>query len=378
MSRVTVGAPVECTDGPCGELVALVIDPAKKTITHYVVRVKSDGVERMVPTDRVGASTPDKLELLCTQAELNDQESFTRDELLAEYLPDPSQTNYSYAYYYGMGIPDVVPPDPQFVHVQSDRVPHGDVELREGTPVHARDGHVGSVKTVVVTDNVITHFVLEGGHIGSHYELTLPVAAVDYGDDEGIHLKLSKDALHGLPGMPASKDKKHERLELVAKIFDTLDGAHAAHEYLNEQARQPGKTIRVREAAELVRDADGKARIVQSSQPSAVKGGVVGAAAGGLLALLGPIGLAAGAVVGAGVGAVAGPRMDKGFPDAFLKRLETRLAPGQSALIVLVEHDFAEDLAKTLKDADHVLGGQQIVDTLVQEMMVEETPVATQ
>ena len=183
MSKVTVGAPVECTDGPCGELVALVIDPAKKTITHYVVRVKSDGVERMVPTDRLAASTPGKLELQCTQAELNDMESFTRDELLAEYLPDPSQTNYSYAYYYGMGIPDVVPPDPQFVHVQSDRVPHGEVELREGTPVHASDGHVGSVKTVVVTDNVITHFVLEGGHVGSHYELTLPVAAVDYGDD---------------------------------------------------------------------------------------------------------------------------------------------------------------------------------------------------
>jgi hypothetical protein len=93
MSKVTVGAPVECTDGPCGELVALVIDPAKKTITHYVVRVKSDGVERMVPTELVGASTPDKLELQCTQAELNELESFTRDELLAEYLPDPSATN---------------------------------------------------------------------------------------------------------------------------------------------------------------------------------------------------------------------------------------------------------------------------------------------
>src|SRR4029453_16136438 len=141
MSRVTVGAPVECTDGPCGELVALVIDPAKKTITHYVVRVKSDGGERMGPTEQVGVSTPDKLELKITQAELNGLESFTKDELLAEYLPDPSATNYSYAYYYGMGIPDAVPPDPQFVHVQSDRVPQGQVELREGTPVHARDGH---------------------------------------------------------------------------------------------------------------------------------------------------------------------------------------------------------------------------------------------
>jgi len=32
-------------------------------VTHYVVRVKSDDVERMVPTDRVGASSPGQLEL---------------------------------------------------------------------------------------------------------------------------------------------------------------------------------------------------------------------------------------------------------------------------------------------------------------------------
>ena len=63
--------------------------------------------------------------------------------------------------------------------------------------------------------------------------------------------------------------------------------------------------------------------------------------------------------------------MDMGFPDAFLKRLEERLEPGHSALVVLVEHDEAHDLAEALRASDDVVGGQQIVDTLVQEMLVE-------
>jgi uncharacterized membrane protein len=377
MSRVTVGAPVVCTDGPCGELVAVLIDPAKKTVTHYIVRVKSDDVERMVPTDRIGASTPEQLELQATLAEVNEMESFTRDELLAEYMPDPSATNYSYAYYYGMGIPDVVPPDPQYVHIQSDRIPQGEVSLREGTEVKASDGHKVGKVSALVTDNegVITHFVLQDGD----HEVTLPLATVNYSDDEGVHLKLSRDAVHGLPGMPKGHGKKgsaYQRVELVAKVFDSTDGAHKAHDYLNSMANEPGRPLRIREWAEFVRDADGTARIVQSSQPSRGKGAAVGAGAGALLTLLGPVGWVAGAAVGAGVGAVVGPKMDMGFPDEFLKRLEKRLQPGNSALLVLVEHDFAQDLAHALADTDKVIGGQQIVDTLVQEMLVEEAPAA--
>jgi len=358
-------------------LVAVLIDPAKKTITDYIVRVKSDDVERMVPTERIGTSTPEQLELQATLAEVNQMESFTRDELLAEYMPDPSATNYSYAYYYGMGIPDVVPPDPQYVHIQSDRVPQGEVALREGTEVKASDGHkVGKVSSLVTeSGGVITHFVLQDGD----HEVTLPLAAVNYGDDEGVHLKLSRDAIHGLPGMPkghGSKGPGYQRVELVAKVFETTDGAHQAHEYLNSMANEPGRPLRIREWAEFVREPDGTARIVQSSQPSRGKGAVVGAGAGALLTLLGPVGWVAGAAVGAGVGAVAGPKMDKGFPDEFLKRLEKRLQPGNSALLVLVEHDFAQDLTAAMADTDKVFGGQQIVDTLVQEMLIEEAPAA--
>src|SRR5215204_2038994 len=116
MSSVSVGAQVECTDGPGGELFALVIDPQKRTITHYVVRTKKDDVERMVPADQVAASTPEVLQLKCTLAELDGMEDFVRDELISERLPDLSSGSGSYySYYYGYGMAAVVPPDPQYV-----------------------------------------------------------------------------------------------------------------------------------------------------------------------------------------------------------------------------------------------------------------------
>ena len=132
MSSVSVGAQVECTDGPGGELFALVIDPQSE-ITHYVVRTKTDDVERMVPADQVAASTPEVLQLKCTLAELDSMENFVSDELLSERLPDLSSGSGSYySYYYGYGTADVVPPDPQYVHVQSDRIPEGELALKEG------------------------------------------------------------------------------------------------------------------------------------------------------------------------------------------------------------------------------------------------------
>jgi uncharacterized membrane protein len=249
--------------------------------------------------------------------------------------------------------------------------------LRKGTPVHASDGEVGDVSTLELDDKgVITHFGVEKNHA----ELMLPVSAIDFVNDDGVHLKLNKAAVHGLPTMPLGHGRfgqSYRRMELVAKVFNEPGKAHEALEYLEYMAHSPGRPLRIREAAELVRDMDGTPRIVQSSQPSLLKGAVIGGAAGGLLTLLGPLGFVAGAAIGAGIGAAAGPKMDMGFPDAFLDRLEHRLEPGHSALVVLVEHDFARDLTDALEDSDKVIGGQQIVDTLVQELLID-SPVGTQ
>ena len=53
---LTIGADVSCTDGVCGKLSRLVIDPRARTVTHLVVNDRQfQG--RLVPLNLI-ASTP--------------------------------------------------------------------------------------------------------------------------------------------------------------------------------------------------------------------------------------------------------------------------------------------------------------------------------
>jgi len=377
MTNVTVGAAVECSDGAYGELVALIIDPGKRIISHYVVKAKSNDVQRMVLAEHVVSSTSERLLLNSTRSEVDGMPPFVKTDVVAKQVPESTYgAGMGYDYYYGYGLgygSSSVITETQYVNEQTEQIPAGEMALKRGLEVRAADGKVGSVSNIVLDESgLITHFGVDEGH---HNELTLPVSVISYTDDEGVHLKLDKAGVKSLPTMPAGHSAGHERMELLARVFNDMKGAEEALDRLHQAARSSGKDLKVREAAVLVRDADGKARIVQSSQPSMGKGALVGAAAGGLLTLLGPLGIVAGAALGAGAGAVVGPKIDMGFPDAFLKRLETRLEPGYSALVVLVEHDEAMHLTDMVAEPDKVVGGQQIVDTLVQELLLEKPAV---
>jgi uncharacterized membrane protein len=103
----------------------------------------------------------------------------------------------------------------------------------------------------------------------------------------------------------------------------------------------------------------------------------VGAAAGALMAMLGPVGLVAGAVAGGAIGGVVGPNLQLGFPSAFLQRLQDRLEPNHSALVVLVEHDSAGGLKEALGQVDGIISQDDLVDTVVQEMLAEHPAIET-
>ena len=65
----TIGADVGCTDGACGEVSRLIVDPAADTVTHLVVKPKHQrGHGRLVPVDLVDTSTG-QIRLRCTKAE---------------------------------------------------------------------------------------------------------------------------------------------------------------------------------------------------------------------------------------------------------------------------------------------------------------------
>jgi len=54
MTEFTIGAEASCTDGVCGEVTRVVIDPIAETVTHLVIEPKHRvGLARLVPLDLV-------------------------------------------------------------------------------------------------------------------------------------------------------------------------------------------------------------------------------------------------------------------------------------------------------------------------------------
>jgi sporulation protein YlmC with PRC-barrel domain len=198
----TIGAVAGCTDGACGEVTCVVVDPVARAVTHLVVQPgHRHGPGRLVPLDLVDATTGD-LRLRCTLAEF---ESLDPAEE-TEFLPgtpgypgyDPGQVLCSP--YYGMGASvgaggDYVPQT-----ITYDTVPLDEVEVRRGEQVHATDGHIGHVQGLVIDPGSrhVTHVLLQQGHLWGRKEVAIPISAVT-GIDDGIQLSITKQQVQDLP-----------------------------------------------------------------------------------------------------------------------------------------------------------------------------------
>ena len=68
-TQFTIGAKVSCSDGECGEVIRVVVNPLLGEVTHLVVEPKHrEGLGRLVPLELV-ASSSEKVALSCTLAE---------------------------------------------------------------------------------------------------------------------------------------------------------------------------------------------------------------------------------------------------------------------------------------------------------------------
>jgi sporulation protein YlmC with PRC-barrel domain len=215
--RLELGSPVNCTDGPFGELADIVVDPTKRTVTHLVVEPHQDhGQARLAPIDlaTVQDGEPPIVTLRCSTEEAG------RLELVQEYaylrigeVPDKDpkwdigvESVLAHPYYGGgasIGY-ETVPPDyDPHVAMTYDRIPKGKVEIRRASEVTSADGHhLGRVDGFLVADDdAITHFVLERGHLWGRREVTIPMNAVAHVHTDAVTLTLTKDEVGDLPSV---------------------------------------------------------------------------------------------------------------------------------------------------------------------------------
>jgi sporulation protein YlmC with PRC-barrel domain len=215
-----IGSEVTCTDGHCGELKRVVIDPVARAITHVVVAPKHRGTARLVPVRLVSSSTPKQLWLSCTKEQFRVLEDVDEKQLLpgahGEWGFEDEQM-YSLPYF-GLGMSSMGAVggiegvgmagmgkgmgmgrgDKPHV-VKADRVPVGEVEVRRGEHVHATDGPIGHVRGLVVdpADRHVTHFLLDEGHLFGAKQVAIPISAVTRVDD-GVCISLTKDQVRDL------------------------------------------------------------------------------------------------------------------------------------------------------------------------------------
>ena len=134
-TQFTIGADVSCTDGVCGEVSRVVIDPVARAVTHLVVEPKHrQGLGRLVPLDLVDVTTGE-VRLGCTVAEFDKLDHAEETQFVPGSLPltgNVSQATITY-----------------------DTIPLGEVSVRAATkfmrPTATSGESRGSSSTLAIT-----------------------------------------------------------------------------------------------------------------------------------------------------------------------------------------------------------------------------------
>ena len=202
-TQFTIGVQASCTDGVCGEVVRVVVDPVARVVTHLAVEPKHrQGLGRLVPLDLVDLvdATSGEIRLGCTLAAFEKLDFAEETQFLVGDVGYPGygpEQVLAWPYYglsdLGLGVGEVPP------SVTYDRVPLGEVAVRRGERVHATDGEIGRVQGLVVDsrDHHVTHVLLQEGHLWGRKEVAIPIGAVT-GVENGIRLSMTKQEVHDL------------------------------------------------------------------------------------------------------------------------------------------------------------------------------------
>jgi len=192
-SQFTIGARATCTDGHCGEVRRLIIDPATDTVTHLVVQPgHRQEAARLVPVD-LAEATDDAIRLRCTLAEFDRLDHAAERDLVTGAGPVRPGGRFGLTEGPSAGAW-------RQTATFEDVIPGGEDEVGPGDPVLAVDGEIGRVQGFLVNpdDDRVTHVLLQEGHLWGRKEVAIPISAV-IRIDEGIRLNLTTEQVADLP-----------------------------------------------------------------------------------------------------------------------------------------------------------------------------------
>ena len=198
-----IGADARCTDGACGQVSRIIVNPATREVTHLAVDPKHrHGPGRLVPVDLADATTG-QIRFRCTLAEFQALRSAKETEAVPDLDPTghasiaASQMNWFTWGHVARGSGQAGAPQ----EVTVDSVPSGEVDVRRDLTVCATDGEIGQVQGLVVEPggHHVTHVLLQEGHLWGRREVAIPIGAVTKIGTLLVHLSLTKHQVKDLP-----------------------------------------------------------------------------------------------------------------------------------------------------------------------------------
>ncbi len=192
---IPIHAPVHCADGPCGESTYVIVDPATRRVTDFVVKDSSfPSSEWLVPLNMVVQSDPDKIIIRVTGRDLSSLRPFK----VSDFLPgqEPMEGYPAEGY---MVWPANAPEE--HIEVETEQIPATSLAVQRGAEVKATDGDVGKVDEFLIDpiSSRITHIILSGGSLFDKREVTIPVEQIERITEDTVYLKIDKYTVEHLP-----------------------------------------------------------------------------------------------------------------------------------------------------------------------------------
>lgn len=187
-------------------------------------------------------------------------------------------------------------------------------------------------------------------------------------DERPADARSGAEAPTDAPAAPVGGEAPADGQQIVVVALDKPSRASELLLTLSNLAAE--RKIRMHDAVIVSKDSEGRSRTVQTVDVTPARGALAGTWWGAFAGLLigGPAFLVA-AVGGAAAGALYGRLVDRGLDDGWVKDMADWVAPGTSALLLLVDSGFDHQVVTELRRYEGI--GHVAYTTLPQDAKAE-------
>lgn len=200
MYEIPFDGKVMCSDGRCGTVVAVTLNPDTRVISNVIVE-DDKGRQRIAPLSLVAETDDDEIRLTCDEAQLQELDLFQTREYAArapQQSGDWSEEEGEWED--GVDVSQFERQSPG-MPVEVEHVPPGEIAFHRKTDIEATDGYVGEVSKLMLAAETgqISHLVVHKGHLWNKRDILIPLSAVDSVDYDSVYLDVTRDQVEAFP-----------------------------------------------------------------------------------------------------------------------------------------------------------------------------------